>query len=185
MALPAAYRYVVWREEWGLYMGGSEVIGARVVDGGIVDVFPLDLLLDSDPIVIHAMGREHEFKYEADMRPMIGFLIDDDLEVPDAPPPPHTESSGIVAAVTSFGPVKYLSGMLDTALSAGYHTIQEAFPDLVCPLPAQGYDTMELAMTAERLEALIAAGEAATDKFLDTVWPLTRKTRSPLRRIGI
>ena len=173
MALPMAYRFVEWREEWGHYMG-KDITGSRVVDGGVTDVFALDLLLDSDPLVVKAMGREDEYQYKEEERPMIGFLIDDDLEVPDAPPPPHAKSAA-ADAIANFGPVTYLSSMLDTGMDAGYMTIQTSFPDLVCHLPAKSYGTLEMNMSEERLTALMAGGQHATEHFLDHVWPLTRK----------
>jgi hypothetical protein len=60
-----------------------------------------------------------------------------------------------------------IRGLADTMLSANDMFISEKYRRFVCRLPAKGYGTLEFDMPAERMQAILQAGEAAMEAYFD------------------
>lgn len=155
MSLPLLWPEVIWQADWGAYRGRS-LTGHRVVDGGLLSNFPIELFLSNDPYVIELMGPKSG-------RSVLGLLIDESLTVAGAEPPP-VDPTGLEDIL----PVARLLGLVDTATQAHDKMVIDAFEQFVCRLPARGYETTEFDMTDERRERLIAAGQAALDYYFRT-----------------
>lgn len=162
MSIPLVWQEVVWQKEWGLYRG-QDITGHSIVDGGVVSNFPLDLALSALPDIEEAMGGPALDDHA------VGLRIDTSLPVPDsgrvtakkkAPP--------IIAEKSQFARIdKRMSNLIDTFTRAHDSIVAQTYPNNICRLPAQGYDTMEFDMSARRIQALIDSGAAAMRDFLE------------------
>lgn len=152
MGIPLVWQEVEWRAEWGRYCG-QDITGHPIVDGGMLSNFPIHLLSNPDPDTVTLLG-------EAPPRPYIGFLIDEQLAVPDTPPMPPPRNPR--------HPLRRIGRILETLLESHHATIIEqcAARREVCRLPAAAYSSSELDMEDGRLRALVAAADAATDAYL-------------------
>ncbi|MDT8305584.1 MAG: patatin-like phospholipase family protein [Anaerolineae bacterium] len=160
MSVPLLWQEVVWQEEWGTYRG-RDLTGHRIVDGGLLSNFPIELFISAQPHVTAVMGPKQEAG-------VLGFLIDESLEVPGAAVP-ATATAGASGGF-NFGELpalQRLKGLVDTATQAHDKMVVDAYNFLVCRLPAQGYGTTEFDMTPERRDALVAAGRAAAANHFD------------------
>jgi predicted acylesterase/phospholipase RssA len=157
MSVPLLWQEVIWRPEWGKYRG-RDLTGHAIVDGGLLSNFPIELYLSGDPQVTAVMGEKRAGS-------VIGFLIDETLPVPDAPPPPSAQPAPSV--LTEARPVQRLKELANTATQAHDKAVIDAFEDLVVRLPAKTYGTTEFDMTDDRRAAIIGAGKAVTETYLD------------------
>lgn len=155
MSVPLLWEEVVWKPEWGFYRG-RDLAGHTVVDGGLLSNFPIELLLSADTDVRKVMGDGQN--------KVIGFLIDETVEVPGAPPLPGAAASG---GLSSSATVRRLQGLVETATRAGDRGAIEEFAPLIVHLPAKGFGTTEFDMKPERRQALIAAGKTTTEAYLE------------------
>lgn len=158
MSVPLLWNEVVWRPEWGLYRG-KDISGHTAVDGGLLSNFPIELFLSNRPQVIAVMGE----KTTADIN-VLGFLIDEDLEVPGAPEVEAAESR------FDFGKLRTVTrvmNLLNTMLQAHDKSVIEAFERFVVRLPAMGYGTVEFGMSDERRDALVKSGRQAAATYFD------------------
>ena len=154
MSLPLIWQEVIWQPEWGNYLTRS-LAGHRIVDGGLLSNFPIELFLSNDPYVISLMGPKTG-------QSVLGFLIDENLAVAgDDEPSPRDPPADVL-------PVTRLLSLIETATQAHDKMVIDAFEQFVCRLPAQGYQTTEFDMTDERRERLIAAGQTAADRYFRT-----------------
>jgi NTE family protein len=85
MSVPFAWQEVVWQPDWGAYLG-KDIVGHRVVDGGLLSNFPIAYLVSRAPEVLAAMGTQ------LGSSKVLGFLIDEGLPVPGSGEPPKAES---------------------------------------------------------------------------------------------
>lgn len=154
MSLPLVWEEVIWRSEWGPYMG-QDLTGHLVVDGGLLSNFPIELFISRDPHVIAMMG-------EPAGSDVLGLLIDETLPVDGAAllAPNEPDSVGL-----SF-PARIRS-LIDTATQAHDKMVIDNFDTVVCRLPAMGYGTTEFGMSAVRREALVEAGRWAMADYFD------------------
>lgn len=154
MSIPLLWDEVVWRQEWGNYLGHA-MTGHTIVDGGLLSNFPIELFISDQPQVTALMGPKR-----AD--PVLGLLIDDSLDVP-AP-------RGLLVDVTirpdELRTVQRIRSLVDTAISAHDKMVIEAFERLVVRLPARGYGTTEFDMSEARRNALVDAGRVAMRDYL-------------------
>lgn len=158
MSLPLLWEEVVWRSEWGRYIGRA-MGGHRIVDGGLLSNFPMELFISTDPYVISMMGPKTGSN-------ILGLLIDEQLPVPGVTPgDAPTPSSG---NLIDLPPVERIVRLVDTATQAHDKLVIEAFEQFVCRLPAKSYKTMEFDMTDERREHLVAGGQMALDRYFRT-----------------
>lgn len=149
MSLPMVWQEVIWQKEWGNYLG-QPLAGHRIVDGGLLSNFPIELFLSSDPHVTAIMGHRTSDG-------VMGLLIDESLPVTEddrlaAPAPP---------GLSALPPAARIMGLVDTATQAHDKMVIEAFEQFVCRLPARGYQTTEFDMSDARRSALVAAGQQA------------------------
>ncbi len=153
MSLPLLWQEVVWQPEWGDYLG-KPLAGHRVVDGGLLSNFPIELFLSSDPHVTALMGHRTS-------QGVLGLLIDESL--------PVTEEAERVApaegGLSTLPPALRIKGLVDTATQAHDKMVIDAFEQFVCRLPARGYQTTEFDMSDAKRDALIAAGERALAEY--------------------
>ena len=96
----------------------------------------------------------------------MGFLIDESMEVPGAPPV-DTKKEGIKWG--NLRTLQRLQRLLNTMLSAHDKQVIEEFEDLVVRLPAKGYGSTEFDMSDERRDALVNAGRTITRTYLDNL----------------
>ncbi len=154
MSLPLVWEEVLWQSAWGPYMG-RDLTGHRIVDGGLLSNFPIELFISQDPYVLAMMGQTPSVG-------VLGLLIDESLPVAGAEvlKAPSANLLGLTM------PERLLS-LIDTATQAHDKMVIDSFQEVVCRLPAQGYGTTEFDMSPVRREALIAAGRAAMSAYFD------------------
>ena len=155
MSIPFVWQEVEWSPGWGTYRG-RDIAGHMVVDGGVLSNFPLELFVSDEQRVTDLMGSKRS-------QNVMGLLIDESLEVPNAPPAPDEGSSSALGRLRTIARVKRL---VDTITAAHDKEIIESLRDLVVRMPAHGYGTTEFAMSDERRAALVAAGRQAMSAHL-------------------
>lgn len=166
MSLPLLWQEVIWQPDWGTYLNRS-LAGHRVVDGGLLSNFPIELFLSNDPYVISMMGPKTN-------QNMLGLLIDENLSVEgsgsEMVPPPE---SGVELA--DLPTAKRIKGLIETAMQAHDKMVIEAFEQFVCRLPANGYRTTEFDMSDERRDRLVGAGRLAVANYFRHIETLGMK----------
>lgn len=158
MSLPLVWQEVVWQPEWGDYMG-VPLAGHRIVDGGLLSNFPIELFLSSDPHVTALMGHRTS-------QGVLGLLIDESLPVVESE---TREMEAPDTGLAQLPPAARIRGLIDTATQAHDKLVIDAFEQFVCRLPARGYGTTEFDMSDERRDALVAAGERAVAGYFRLV----------------
>jgi NTE family protein len=162
MSCPFAWPEVVWRAEWGAYRG-KDMVGHRVVDGGLLSNFPIRLFVSSDENIDVIMGPDSVSEN------VIGLLIDETIAVPgvDAPLKRSSAAPGMIERLDLLQEsVLRIQGLADTVLGGNDRTQIEAYEDMVCRLPAKAFGTLDFDMPAERMACLVAASDAAMTAFL-------------------
>jgi predicted acylesterase/phospholipase RssA len=155
MSIPLVWQEVKWRADWGAYQG-KEIAGHKIVDGGILSNFPIELFFSNAAYVTAVMGEQKTGN-------IAGLLIDETLAVPGAPPAPAAEKK------FDFGKLKTiqrLGNLIDTMTKAHDKRVMEQLEDLVVRVPAKGYGTTEFGMSDERRNALVAGGRGAMEAYL-------------------
>jgi predicted acylesterase/phospholipase RssA len=159
MSIPLVWDEVLWRAEWGPYLG-RDVAGHAVVDGGVLSNFPIELFVSAEPEVERLMGPKRG-------TPVLGLLVDEQLAVP----PPLASARGALVSVrldpSELRVVERLRRLVDTATTAHDKMVMEEHEALVVHLPARGYGTTEFDMSDARRAALVGAGRAAMAAYLD------------------
>ncbi|MEO8369960.1 MAG: patatin-like phospholipase family protein, partial [Candidatus Solibacter sp.] len=148
MSIPFVWREVTWQKEWGTYCG-ADITDARIVDGGVLSNFPMDLIACSDDRIRKIMGERADPTAAFNL----GMLIDENIAVP-----------GIDAKPVRDNPlrtVRRVQRMVDTMTGARDNALMDQFSDQVCRLPAKGYGTTEFDMPKAKIDALVEAGRAA------------------------
>jgi predicted acylesterase/phospholipase RssA len=155
MNIPMLWQEVIWKKEWGRFIG-RDISGHSIVDGGVLSNFPLELFVSGSPTVTAVMGPDAS-------KNVIGMLIDESQEVPGvkASQPPRAE------ALTDLPTVQRLGNLVNTMMGARDKMVMEAFERYVVRLPAKGYGTVEFDMEETRQEKLVAAGRNAMKSFFD------------------
>lgn len=167
MSVPLLWEEVIWQPKWGLYRG-RDLAGHSVVDGGLLSNFPIELLVSTDATVEKVMGAKPNDK-------VIGFLIDETMEVPGAPALPG--SPMFRSGLSEFATVRRIQGLVETATRAADRGAIEEFGHLVVHLPARGFGTTEFDMLPERQAAIIAAGKQTAETYLRRL--SSRSTEQP------
>lgn len=154
MSVPLLWQEVVWQPEWGTYMG-YDVSGHRIVDGGLLSNFPIQLFISNSKYVTEIMGPK--------VSPgVLGLLIDEKLPVPGIESPPVDSDKLNLGALPLTSRVMNL---INTVTKAHDKMLIDAYEQYVCRLPAKGYGTMEFDMTDERRNALIEGGRQAVNAY--------------------
>lgn len=154
MNIPLVWPEVVWSAEWGLYRG-RDIAGHYLVDGGLMSNFPLELFVSKDPAITVVMGPATDAQ-------VLGLLIDENQPVPGAPAGP--EPGGFEFG--RFQLIQCLTRIINTITVGHDKKVIEAFENYVLRLPAQGYGATEFAMSEERRNALLRAGQNAMQAYL-------------------
>jgi predicted acylesterase/phospholipase RssA len=154
MSIPFVWREVVWKEEWGTYLGRPKA-GHIVVDGGVLSNFPIRLIATRDPSIQQVMGDT-----DPEGAGNLGLLIDEKLPVPgaakQAPPEPRNQ----------LRTVQRISRLVDTMTGAQDNAQIRLHEQEICRLPALGYGTTEFDMDEPRLRMLIEGGNQAMARHL-------------------
>jgi predicted acylesterase/phospholipase RssA len=157
MSIPFIWREVEWQEQWGPYReGGNEIhkTGAKIVDGGVLSNFPIDLIATAGDRAKAIMGGDTD----PDRDENLGMLIDESLEVPGVPPVPERKHE--------LRTVRRIQRLVDTMSGARDNALIREFRKAVCRLPARGYGTTEFDMPGSKIEKLVEAGRAAMRSHL-------------------
>jgi len=162
MSCPLVWQEVVWKKEWGPYLG-QDITGHKVVDGGLSSNFPIALLVSDDDLVEETMGEESASDQ------VIGLLLDDGLQVPGAEDTHASEQKapGFLERTELLTETMFRLGAMGETLLGGHdkYVINE-HKHLVCRLPAKGYGLLEFDLTPERMAPIVDAGDAAMDAHL-------------------
>lgn len=155
MSVPFYWQEVTWRAEWGNYRT-LNLTGHKLVDGGVLSGFPIELLLSQDAYVTDVMGKPQGT--------VLGFLLDENrvVSAEDSPPMHVAHNTVGVAAKT----LQRALALVNTMMSAHDKMVLEAYTDRVVRLPTKGYGALEFDMTGERLAQLVRAAYNATKQTL-------------------
>jgi NTE family protein len=145
MSIPFVWREVVWQKEWGPYCG-VDITDAKIVDGGVLSNFPIDLIACSDERIKTIMGERTDPNASFNL----GMLIDEAREVPGIDSKPVRENP--------LHTVRRVQRVVDTMTGARDNVLLDEFSDQVCRLPAKGYGTTEFDMPKPKIDALVEAG---------------------------
>jgi predicted acylesterase/phospholipase RssA len=159
MSCPFVWQEVVWRREWGLYLG-RYLTGNKIVDGGLLSNFPIKLLVSSDEYIDEIMGSNSASEQ------VVGLLLDDTLQVPGAEDTTAEDlgSPGFLERSDLLGDMlRRVTGMAETVLGAHDKAIIDTYQHLVCRLPAKGYGILEFDLSPERMAPILKAGEEAME----------------------
>jgi len=155
MSIPLLWQEVIWQESWGQYLG-QDMTGHSIVDGGLLSNFPIELFLSNLDDVTSVMGKKIS-------KEVLGFLIDEEQAVPNAPERTLAAKPGI--NIAELQTVQRLSKLVDTTLSARDKMVIDSYSQLVARMPAKGYGTTEFDMTGERRQKLLDAGRSAMQSY--------------------
>lgn len=155
MSVPFYWQEVTWRAEWGNYRA-LDLTGHKMVDGGILSGFPMELLLSQDSYVTSVMG--------APQGTVLGFLLDEDGVVSAENLSPADIARDTAGALANT--LQRALGLVNTMMSAHDKLVLEAYKELVVRLPTKGYGAFEFDMEGERLARLVQAAYAATKETL-------------------
>ena len=156
MSIPLLWQEVIWLAEWGPYLG-RDISGHAIVDGGLLSNFPIELFLSDLKDVTCVMGDKVS-------QQVLGFLIDEDAEVPGAQPVPAPANTPNIYDLT---PIQRISRLVDTTLSARDKMVIDSYTDLVVRMPAKGYGTTEFNMSEERRNILVTAGRNTVKTYFE------------------
>jgi predicted acylesterase/phospholipase RssA len=158
MSIPLLWQEVIWQPNWGAYMG-HDIHGNSIVDGGLLSNFPIELFLSDLKDVTCIMG-------DKTSQNVLGFLIDDDLAVPNAPEIPVVNE---FINISDLATVQRLSRLLDTTLSARDKMVIDSYSNMVVRMPAKGFGTTEFGMSAQRRDSLVEAGSQAMKNYFSAI----------------
>jgi predicted acylesterase/phospholipase RssA len=157
MSIPFVWQEVRWSKDWGLYRG-KDISGHRIVDGGLLSNFPIELIASSD---------DGQIMEKMEPIAFLGLLIDTTISVDSLKDKPVAKADDNVNK--SLGFLSRISLLIDTMLTASDNILSiEAHSKEVCHLPAKTYGTVEFDMNDERLNALINAGRRAMKEYFDS-----------------
>jgi NTE family protein len=149
MSIPFVWREVVWKKEWGPYSeGGTGVdkMDAKIVDGGVLSNFPIDLVATASDRAKAIMGTSTDPNRAGN----VGMLIDESKEVPGVPPKPERKNP--------LQTVRRIQRLVDTMTGARDNALIRQYETEICRLPARGYGTTEFDMDTAKLDKLVEIG---------------------------
>lgn len=164
MSIPFIWEEVAWQAHWGEYLpwqGRDKTIaGSKIVDGGVLSNFPIDLIAESGRAVIEAMGDlDARFAKAADN---LGLLIDESLSVLEQP----ASGTGRSKLIDDLPSIKRIHNLAETMMAARDNSLIDYYAAEICRLPAKGYGTLEFDMEGARRDDLIEAGRQAMNAHL-------------------
>ncbi len=156
MSIPFVWQEVVWRAEWGPYLGRTKTDNV-IVDGGCLSNFPIRMIAETDASIQEIMGGT-----DPNGALNLGLLIDESRPVPGQPDTPKTPTG-----FTSVKAIQRVSRLIDTLTGAADNEMIRRHEDEICRLPAKGYGTLEFGMEGERLDVFLQAARDAMTEHLD------------------
>ena len=153
MSIPFVWREVVWQKPWGPYLGVDKT-DARIVDGGVLSNFPIDLVASKDERIQRIMGADTDPTASLNL----GMLIDEEIAVPGVDGKPKRDNP--------LRTVRRVQRLTDTMTGARDNALIQAYSTEVCRLPAKGYGTTEFDMPKTKIDALVQAGRDAMTAHL-------------------
>jgi predicted acylesterase/phospholipase RssA len=153
MSIPFVWCEIEWKAEWGRYLG-TDKAGARIVDGGVLSNFAIDLVATENARAKRFMGEDTDATEALNL----GLLIDETL--------PVAGFEGRPVRTNPLKTIRRVQRLVDTMTGARDNASIVEFQDQVCRLPAKGYGTTEFDMPSEKLDALVEAGRAAMRQHL-------------------
>jgi predicted acylesterase/phospholipase RssA len=172
MSFPLLWHEVVWQPEWGRYLG-RDLSGHTVVDGGMLSNFPIELFLSDQEHILRLMGEK-----SAGPLDILGFLIDEALEVPGAQAAAQAASGPAAISVGGFKSVQRVMKLINTMTQAHDKIVIDTYEKFVIRLPAKGYGTIEFGMSDARRNALVEAGRQATRQYFERLEQAAAETPS-------
>lgn len=154
MSIPFVWREVIWKKEWGAYMGRDKT-DAKIVDGGVLSNFPIDLVARADGRVKSIMGASADPTAALNL----GMLIDEELAVEGVEGKPVRQNP--------LKTVRRMQRLVDTMTGARDSALIRDFAVDICRLPARAYGTTEFDMPQPKINALVEAGRAAMRAHLE------------------
>lgn len=182
MSIPYVWPPVTWLSTWGTYTQGkteSVLTGHRIIDGGALSNFALNLTTTTGPAVRAVMANdpnidEADFAQFNAQAPTIGFMLDSSLEVPGAGEAP--KSAGLMAGLEATNKwlqdhapatnmISTSGDIMSTMMMGNDNFVLASEEDSVCRLPVGNIGTLEFDMSPQRKTALVAAANKATESF--------------------
>lgn len=148
ISIPFVWREVIWKSEWGTYLGADKT-GAKIVDGGVLSNFPIDLIATAAARVKEIMGDDTDPAAAGNL----GMLIDEEMTVPNVEAKP--------VRTNPLATVRRIQRLVDTMTGARDNALIREYSDQICRLPAKGYGTTEFDMPQAKIDALVEAGRNA------------------------
>lgn len=171
MSVPFYWQEVTWQTDWGSYRQDT-LTDHKLVDGGVLSGFPMELLLSQDKYVTDVMGMPQGT--------VVGFLLDEDGVVPNEPPAPmHLARNTVGSAAKT---LQRALALVNTMMAAHDKMVLDAYADQVVHLPTKGYGAFEFDMEGERLANLVKAAYNATKQ---TLAALDTPSKQPKRTASI
>lgn len=158
-SVPFYWQEVTWRAAWGPYRDRI-LTGHKIVDGGVLSNFPMELFLSADSYVTDVMGPP--------TGKTLGFLIDEESDLPGQFTDPSDRPFLNTALV-----LQRVLNIIETMMQAHDKLVLDAYSDYVAMLPARGYGSFEFDMSDERLDALVEAAYDATRRKI-ALWQVPR-----------
>ena len=155
MSIPFVWQEVLWREEWGTYLGRAKKDNV-IVDGGCLSNFPIRLIAETDEPIRDVMGDT-----DPNGALNLGLLIDETKPVPGA-----ADTAKTPLGVSSLRTIQRVSRLVDTLTGASDNEMIRRRTAEICRLPAKGYGTLEFGMEGERLDLFLQAGRDAMNRHL-------------------
>lgn len=164
MSIPFVWKEVIWDERWQykpFEHNGKIIKGTRIVDGGVLSNFPMELIAEHDSALVkQTMGElTAEFVQAAGN---LGLLIDEELPVPGQP----TSGRGDSKLLEELPTLSRVHNLAETMMSARNNSAIDQYQAEICHLPAKGYGTLEFGMEGSRLDDFINAGYEAMSAHL-------------------
>ena len=158
MSIPFVWEEVIWDATWQ-YKPFDEtnkhIANTRIVDGGVLSNFPMELIAERNALVQQTMGDLTPAFVDAALN--LGLLIDENLPVAGQP----ESGQGELPILTELPTLKRVHNLAETMMSARNNSIIDQYQSEICRLPAKGYGTLEFGMEGGRLDDFIKAGYEA------------------------
>eukprot|EP00004_Rigifila_ramosa_P001695 TRINITY_DN1168_c0_g1_i1.p1 TRINITY_DN1168_c0_g1~~TRINITY_DN1168_c0_g1_i1.p1 ORF type:complete len:520 (+),score=82.95 TRINITY_DN1168_c0_g1_i1:38-1561(+) len=154
-ALPFAFANVRWDSKWGEDQFVHH--GASVVDGGIVDNFPLDLLVEEDQFRAF-IGEKSQWSQNI---PILAFALDTSAETNLDPMTPPSDS-----LIGDLAMASYISKIFNTMMDYRENDMLRLHRHVIVHCPVKNVDTLDMNMDEARRNALVAVNRKAVLSFI-------------------
>ena len=156
-SVPVAFRNVLWRPQWGTYLGG-DLSGHRIVDGGVASNLPILLLLADSDSMVSAMGAV------PDPARVLAFMLDEHAAVPGLQTLLEAAPQRAASAVDRHwnAALGSANSLIEALIESQDNFIASQFPTAVCRLASQGFTALQYDLSEQQVELLVAAAARST-----------------------